>query len=151
MFGSSRKHDHRHFLLWSPLELRTSSFLDLSRGRSMKPLFPSSYEVSHARPRVLKSASNSLLLLYRYSGYWYDVAEQQSSAAAAAVLFNQAQEVTQTTSTTVARARAPSKNFLTDLDVTAEEKATAPQLEPAFEALFRCDNVHEDVILACRV
>ena len=50
--------------LWSPLEQRISSFLELSRERSMKPLFPSSYEVSHVRPRVLKLATSSLRLLF---------------------------------------------------------------------------------------
>ena len=58
---------------------------------------------------------------------------------------------TQITSTTVAQARAPSKNFVSTLEMSAEEKATAPQLEPAFEALLRSGNIHEGVILACRV
>ena len=104
----------------------------------MKPLFPASYEVSHVRPRVLKLATSSLRLLYRYSGYWYDMVEQQSSSAAAAVTTPPA---TQITSTTVAQARAPSKNFVSILEMSAEEKATAPQLEPAFDALLRSGNM----------
>ena len=35
--------------------------------------------------------------------------------------------------------------------MTAEEKATAPPLEPAFEALLRSGNIHEEVIWACRI
>ena len=37
------------------------------------------------------------------------------------------------------------------LAMSAEEKATAPQLEPAFEALLRSGNIHKNVIWACRV
>ena len=89
-----------------------------------------------------------LRLLYRCSGYWYDVAEhQQSSAAAAAVTTPPAV----TTSTTLAQARAPSKDFVSTLEMSADEKATAPQMEPAFEALLRSRNIHEDVIWACRI
>ena len=32
MFGRPKKHDHRHFFVWSPLEPWISSFLQLSRG-----------------------------------------------------------------------------------------------------------------------
>ena len=74
--------------------------------------------------------------------------EQQSSSAAAAV---KTPPATQITSTTVAQARAPSKNFVSTLEMSAEEKATAPQLQPPFEALLRSGNIHEDVILACCV
>ena len=35
--------------------------------------------------------------------------------------------------------------------MSAEEKATAPQLEPALEALLRSGNIQEEVVLACRV
>ena len=100
------------------------------------------------RPRVLKLETSSLRLLYRHSGHWFEMVEQQTSSAAAAVTTPPA---TQITSTTVAQARAPSNNFVSTLEMTAEEKATAPQLEPAFEALLRSGNIHEDVILACRV
>ena len=89
----------------------------------MKPLLPSFYEVSNVRPRVLKLATSSLRLLYRYSGDWYDMVEQQSSSAAAAVTTPPA---TQITSTTVAQARAPLNNFVSTLEMSAEEKATAP-------------------------
>ena len=64
--------------------------------------------------------------------------ELQSSSAAAAVATPPA---IQTTSTTVAQARAPSKIFVSTLQMTAEEKAAAPQLEPAFEALLRSGNI----------
>ena len=40
---------------------------------------------------------------------------------------------------------------MTALDMSAEEKHEAPQLEPAFEALLRSGNIHEDVTMACRV
>ena len=60
-------------------------------------------------------------------------------------------EVLQSTSTGFAQARAPSKNFVTALDMTPEDKQGAPPLEPAFEALLRSGNIHEDVIMACRV
>ena len=52
---------------------------------------------------------------------------------------------------TMAQVRAPSKNFVSTLEMSAEEKATAPPLEPAFESLLRSGNIHEDVIWACRV
>ena len=35
--------------------------------------------------------------------------------------------------------------------MSEEEKATAPQLEPAFEAPLRSGNIHEEVMWACRV
>ena len=73
--------------------------------------------------------------------------QQQSSAAAAAVTTPPAV----TTSTTIAQARAPSKNFVSTLEMSADEKATAPPLEPAFEALLRSGNIHEEVIWACRI
>ena len=57
--------------------------------------------------------------------------QQQSSAAASAVTTPPAV----TTSTTIAQARAPSKNFVSTLEMIADEKAAAPPLEPAFEAL----------------
>ena len=66
--------------------------------------------------------------------------ELQSCSAAATVTTPPA---TQITSTTVVQARAPSKNFVSTLEMSAEEKATAPQLEPAFEALLRSGNIHE--------
>ena len=78
----------------------------------------------------------------------YDKTELQSSSAAAAVATPPA---VQTTSTTMAQARAPSKNFVSTLAMSEEEKATAPQLEPAFEALRPSGNIHEEVIWACRV
>ena len=78
----------------------------------------------------------------------HDMTELQSSSAAAAVTTPPA---TQTTPATMAQARAPSNNFASTLEMSAEEKATAPQLEPAFEALLRSGNIHEEVTWACRV
>ena len=116
----------------------------------MKLLFPSSYEVSHVPPSVLNSNPHLLRsacsVVVQVTGTMWP-----NSNPVPAVLFNPAQEVTQTTSTTMAQALAPSKNFVATLDMSAEEKATAPQLEPAFEALLRSGNVHEDVIMACPV
>ena len=92
---------------------------------------------------VTRAATSAQVLLpsvYRYSGYWYDMAEQQQSTPPAV-----------TTSTSIAQARAPSKNFVSTLEMSADEKATAPQLEPAFEALLRSGNIHEEVIWACRI
>ena len=101
--------------------------------------------MSHGRPRVLKSyfLLCQLRFLYRYSGYWYDMAEQQQTSAAAAAVTT---PPAVTTSTTIAQARAPSKNFVSTLEMSADEKATASQLEPAFEALLRSGNIHEEVI-----
>ena len=76
------------------------------------------------------------------------MSEFQSSSAAAAVTTPPA---IQTTSTTMAQARAPSKNFVSTLAMSGEEKATAPRLEPAFEAPLRSGNIHEEVIWTCRV
>ena len=82
----------------------------------------------------------------------YDTTEQQTgSIASAARVFSPTQDVSQTTSTGLAQPRAPSKNFVTALDMTAEVKYEAPPLEPAFEALLRSGNIHEDVVMACGV
>ena len=112
----------------------------------MKPLFPSPFKVSHGRPRVLKS-----LLPFRFSFasliyFSCSLAEQIIGSGASAAAAPTA-EVLQSTSTGLAQARAPSKNFVT----TPEEKQGAPPLEPAFEALLRSGNIDEDVIMACRV
>ena len=116
----------------------------------MKPLFPSPFKVSHGRPRVLKS-----LLPFRFSFasliyFSCSMAEQLIGSGASAAAAPTA-EVLPSTSTGLAQARAPSKNFVTALDMTPEEKQGAPPLEPAFEALLRSGNIHEDVIMACRV
>ena len=41
--------------------------------------------------------------------------------------------------------------FSSTLVVTDAEKLAAPELEPAFEYLFRLESVHEDVISALRI
>ena len=116
----------------------------------MKPLFPSPFKVSHRRPRVLKS-----LLPFRFSfaslTYFSCSMTEQLIGSGASAAAARTAEVLQSTSTGSAQARAPSKNFFKALDMTPEEKQGAPPLEPAFEALLRSGNIHEDVIMACRV
>ena len=47
----------------------------------------------------------------------------------------------------MAQARVLTKNFDSVLNMSLEERATAPQLELAFEALPRSGIVHEEIIM----